>query len=162
MKHIIIVVLSLLSCVGCDQATKAVAKGYLQGGEVRSFAGDTFRLQYAENKGAFLGMGASLPEGVRTLVFTFGIGTVLVGVLGYLLLVPGVSQSTTVALSLVVGGGLGNLIDRIMYGGYVVDFLNVGLGSLRTGIFNVADVAIMVGGIFLVAKSVWSEKKIVF
>lgn len=161
MKQIIIVVLSLLSCVGCDQATKAVAKVHLQGGEVRSFVGDTFRLQYAENKGAFLGLGASLPEGVRTLVFIFGSGAFVVGALGYLLLVPGVSPSTTLALSLVAGGGLGNLIDRIMYGGYVVDFLNVGLGSLRTGIFNVADVAIMAGGIFLVAKSVWSEKRIV-
>ena len=162
MKHVIIIILSLLSCVGCDQATKAVAKVHLQGSDTRSFVGDTFRLQYAENKGAFLGMGASLPEGVRTAVFTFGVGAVLVGFFGYLLLVPGIPQSTTVALSLVVGGGLGNLIDRIVYGGYVVDFLNIGLGSLRTGIFNVADVSIMAGGIFLIAKSAWTEKKLVF
>ena len=50
----------------------------------------------------------------------------------------------TAGLTLLIAGGLGNLIDRLVYG-YVTDFLNVGIGSLRTGIFNVADMAIMLG-----------------
>jgi signal peptidase II len=50
-----------------------------------------------------------------------------------------------VSVALIVGGGVSNLIDRLRYGGYVVDFLNVGIGPVRTGIFNVADMAIMVG-----------------
>ena len=51
--------------------------------------------------------------------------------------------ATLIALALYIGGGLGNLIDRLFNNGVVVDFMNVGVGSLRTGIFNVADMAIM-------------------
>lgn len=123
-----------------------------------SFARDTFRLQYAENKGAFLSIGSSLPDKVRGLLFTFGIGAIVFGILGYLLFVPALPYATTIALSLVASGGLSNLIDRIAYGGYVIDFLNIGLGSLRTGIFNIADVAIMVGAISLIVRSLRHEK----
>jgi len=160
--QIVVVAITLLSCVGCDQATKAVAKEYLPRNEVLSFARDTFRLQYAENKGAFLSIGSSLPEKARGLFFTVGIGTIVFGSLGYLLFVPALPHATTVALSLIAGGGLSNLIDRMAYGGYVIDFLNIGLGSLRTGIFNIADVAIMVGAISLLVRSLRHEKRVGF
>jgi signal peptidase II len=160
--QIVVVAITLLSCVGCDQATKAVAKEYLPRNDVLSFAGDTFRLQYAENKGAFLSIGSSLPEKVRGFLFTAGIGAIMFGILGYLLFVPALPHATTVALSLIAGGGLSNLIDRIAYGGYVVDFLNIGLGGLRTGIFNVADVAIMVGAISLILRSLIHERRVGF
>ncbi len=151
--QIAVVAMTLLGCVGCDQATKAVAKEYLPRNEVLSFARDTFRLQYAENTGAFLSIGASFPEKARELIFTFGIGAMVLGILGYLLFAPGLPRATTVGLTLVAGGGLSNLIDRIAYGGHVIDFLNIGLGGLRTGIFNIADVAIMAGAIVLIARS---------
>jgi signal peptidase II len=54
------------------------------------------------------------------------------------------------AWGLVIGGGVSNLVDRLWYGGYVVDFLNVGIGPVRTGIFNFADVFIMVGVLLLI------------
>ena len=160
--QIVVVAITLLSCVGCDQATKAVAKEYLPRNEVMSFARDTFRLQYAENKGAFLSIGASLPENARGLLFTVGIGAIVFGILGYLLFVPALPHATTVALSLIAGGGLSNLIDRIAYGGYVIDFLNIGFGGLRTGIFNIADVAIMVGAISLMVSSLRHERRVGF
>jgi signal peptidase II len=59
----------------------------------------------------------------------------------------------TLGLVLFVAGGASNLIDRILQG-RVVDFLNVGVGTLRTGVFNVADVAIMAGAA-LVALAEW-------
>lgn len=49
------------------------------------------------------------------------------------------------ALALICGGGIGNLIDRVRFDGHVTDFLNLGVGSIRTGIFNVADMALMIG-----------------
>jgi signal peptidase II len=56
-----------------------------------------------------------------------------------------------IAFSLIAGGGVGNLIDRILYAGGVTDFLNLGIGPVRTGVFNVADIAIMLGaGMLLV------------
>jgi signal peptidase II len=57
-----------------------------------------------------------------------------------------------VGLALFVAGGISNWIDRATNGS-VVDFLNIGVGWLRTGVFNVADVAIMLGaGIFVLAE----------
>jgi signal peptidase II len=160
--QIVVVAITLLTCVGCDQATKAVAKEYLPRNEVMPFARDTFRLQYAENKGAFLSIGSSLPENARGLLFTVGIGAIVFGILGYLLFVPALPHAATVSLSLIAGGGLSNLIDRIAYGGYVIDFLNIGLGGLRTGIFNIADVAIMVGAISLIVMSLKHERRVGF
>lgn len=158
----IVIAITLVSCVGCDQATKAVAKEYLPRNGVLSFAHDTFRLQYAENKGAFLSIGSSLPEKARRLIFTVGIGTIVLGILGYFLFVPALPHATTISLSLIAGGGLSNLIDRIAYGGYVIDFLNIGLGSIRTGIFNIADVAIMAGTISLLVMNLRHEKRVGF
>ena len=52
---------------------------------------------------------------------------------------------SAVAWSLVLSGGIGNLLDRLFHEGRVIDFMNIGIGSLRTGIFNVADVCITIG-----------------
>ena len=63
------------------------------------------------------------------------------------------SSFAVVPSALIIGGGLSNLVDRIINQGAVIDFLNVGIGSLRTGILNLADMAIMVGMfIFVVCK----------
>ena len=143
------VFLITLTCVGCDQATKFAAKQNLQHGPVYSYAGDTLRLQYAENTGAFLSLGASLPEPLRQLIFTLLVGIFILGLIAYLLMSRAPTPFAVSCLSLVAGGGVSNLIDRIAYDGRVVDFLNVGIGPLRTGIFNVADMAIAFGAVFL-------------
>ncbi len=145
----VIVLLITLSCVGCDQATKAIAKQYLAPGSLSSFAGDMFRLQYAENSGAFLSLGASLPDPWRHLVFTVMVGIFLLGLLGYLLFGRSLPSKAIICLALVFAGGISNLIDRIAYDGRVIDFLNLGIGPLRTGIFNIADMAITFGALFL-------------
>ena len=145
-----------LFCVGCDQASKRVAAEVLKGEETRSFLGDMFRLTYAENSGAFLGLGGGWPEPLRWLAFT---GAALLVVAAGLVWV--VSQTrqpqrqvlAVWAMVLVSAGGAGNLVDRLARDGRVIDFMNLGLGSVRTGIFNVADVQIMVGlGLLLVAR----------
>ena len=153
LKHIIIVCLILLSCAGCDQATKAIAKEYLPRNEIMSFMGDTVRLQYIENKGGFLSMGDSLPKKTRGLIFTVAAGAIVILMLCYLLVASSLTPTITIALSLICGGGFGNLIDRILYGGHVIDFLNIGIGGLRSGIFNVADVALMAGAFLILLSS---------
>src|SRR5574341_1663547 len=77
LPRTILVLLITLTCVGCDQATKFVAKRYLQPDAIISLAGDTLRLQYAENSGAFLSLGSSLPDPWRHLVFTVLVGIFL-------------------------------------------------------------------------------------
>jgi signal peptidase II len=136
------------SCVGCDQVTKEIARAELADSPGYSFLGDLLRLQYSENHGAFLSLGAGLAPQTRFWVFTGAIGVLLLGLLVYALWKP-VGRAHMAALSLILGGGIGNLIDRIAFQGGVTDFLNIGIGALRTGIFNVADIAIMAGAMML-------------
>ncbi len=144
-KRIALIVAIMICCVGCDQTTKSLARDHLQDHAVASFFGDTLRLQYAENPGAFLSLGASLPHQWGTAVFTIGGLAMIAVALLYALLASKLTRLQIVALSLICGGGIGNLIDRARYHGHVTDFLNVGLGPIRTGIFNVADMALMLG-----------------
>ena len=153
LPKIITVSLITVISVACDQATKAVAKQYLAPASLWSFAGDTFRLQYAENSGAFLSLGASLPDPWRHLVLTVLVGIFLLGLLVYLLFSRSLPSAAIICLALVFAGGISNLIDRIAYDGRVIDFLNVGIGPLRTGIFNLADMAITFGALFLAIDS---------
>jgi signal peptidase II len=87
------------------------------------------------------------------------VGLVLAALLAYLFISKPENPVVAIAVALIVGGGVSNLMDRLRYGGYVVDFLNVGVGPLRTGIFNVADMAIMVG-VFLWAfgDKLWKKR----
>jgi len=135
----------LLTTVGCDQATKSVAKAYLSETQPVILLGDTLRLDLARNYGAFLSLGSSLGESSGGLVLSAVVGLVLGALLVHLFVSKPENPLVGVAIALIVGGGVSNLIDRLRYGGYVVDFLNVGLGPVRTGIFNVADMAIMAG-----------------
>jgi len=148
-KRLVLIFIVLLSCVGCDQVTKSIAVSHLPEMRTFSYFGDTLRLQLTYNPGAFLSLGHSLPEFLRHSIFTFGICFILLGALVFLLLSKSGTFAVVLAVSLFVAGGVGNLIDRIMHGGSVVDFLNIGIGPFRTGIFNIADVAIMGGAIVL-------------
>ena len=144
-KRLLLILTLLISCVGCDQTSKSVAKTYLSETEAVSLVGGSVRLQVAKNYGAFLSLGDSLPASWRSGLFLGAVGLVLVGLVAYSLLFKQATPLAISAVALVVGGGLSNLIDRLQYGGYVVDFINLGIGPLRTGVFNLADVAIMTG-----------------
>jgi len=136
-----------VATIGCDRVTKHIAVISLAGTPGRSFFADTMRLQYAENSGGFLSLGANLPIAVRTAIFTIGTGLILVGTL-----IAAAKLRLTVwqlvGLTLLWAGGASNWVDRVARGS-VVDFLNVGFGALRTGIFNVADVAVLLGACIL-------------
>jgi signal peptidase II len=128
-----------------DRLTKNLAIDNLADQPPREFLGGIVRLLYEENPGAMLGLGSGLHETSRFWVFTVVVGIVLAGLLLYLLFRRNVTTCDVAAFSMIVGGGVGNLIDRLMYDGIVVDFVNVGIGSVRTGVFNVADTAVIAG-----------------
>jgi signal peptidase II len=140
LKRLLLIGAIIVSCVGCDQATKGVATNNLSRSLPISYLGDTFRLQYIENSGGFLGIGSTLP--VRLIVLT---GLAIAGMLVFVLMNRGLRPLLVAGLSLIIGGGVGNLINRVFHGGAVIDFMNIEVGGLRTGIFNVADAAIMIG-----------------
>ena len=112
---------------------------------MQSYFYDFLRLGYAENLGAFLGFGSQFSDQYRFLVFTVIVGVFLVGFLFYLMFDSTQGFLSLAGLSLMFAGGSSNFFDRLMNNGAVVDFLNIGIGSFRTGIFNVADVAIFSG-----------------
>jgi len=140
--------LLVLTTVGCDRVTKHLATANLARSPARSYWSDTVRLEYAENPGAFLSMGETLPDWARIGLLTFGgaFGLLAVAVAAFKLRWRGMPFIGTI---LFLSGGASNLADRIARG-TVVDFINVGVSSLRTGIFNVADVALVAGVAFMV------------
>lgn len=148
--HVVLIV-AALATIGCDRVTKHVATTMLAGMPSRSYLADTVRVVYAENPGGFLSLGASLPPAVRTAVFSVATGIALI-TLVIVALRRRTNRLARLGVTLFVAGGASNWIDRLMRGS-VVDFLNVGVGPVRTGIFNIADVAIMLGiGVFVLAE----------
>ncbi len=142
----------IATTIGCDRVTKHMAEATLAGAPAQSYLADTVRLEWTQNAGAFLGLGADWSLAIRTGLFTVGNGLILTA-----LVIAAVrlrwSGPTLFGLALFVAGGASNLADRLARGS-VTDFINVGLGPVRTGIFNVADVAILAGAA-LVALASW-------
>ena len=143
--------LAVVATIGCDRVTKHFAATTLAGMPGRSFLADTVRLEYAENTGGFLSLGADLPPAVRTGLFTIGTGLLLLGAIVVAVRFRWHGPSLA-GFMLFIAGGASNWLDRVMHGS-VIDFLNVGIGPVRTGIFNVADIAVMLGiGLFVCAE----------
>jgi signal peptidase II len=143
----------LVACVGCDHATKYAATALIEPARVISLASGALRFELAYNPGAFLGVGAELPAWVRTFLLGGLVPIGLLAVVAGVLRSAATTPSQLAALGLIVGGGLGNWIDRILHDGNVTDFVSLGLGPLRTGIFNFADVAVMAGMLWLLIAS---------
>ena len=152
-----ILVVMLVTCIGCDQATKRLAQLALKGAEPVVYWNDLFRLEYAENPGAFLGMGAALPDWQRWFLLTVASSVVLVLLAVFVCVRKDLRSLDIIGYSLILSGGISNMIDRVV-AGVVVDFMNIGVGSLRTGIFNVADVAIMAGLFTVIAGHLLAPK----
>lgn len=147
----IALVVIIVATVGCDRVTKHVATSTLAGTAGHSLFADTVRLAYVENAGGFLSLGADLPPAIRTAIFTVATGMVLLGVAGVAVRFRWRGWPA-LGIALFFSGGLSNWYDRAMRG-LVVDFLTIGVGPVRTGIFNVADVAIVLGaGIFVLSE----------
>lgn len=150
IPRFIVVMVTLCCCVGCDQVSKSAARAMLASGVTESLFADSLRLQLVQNPGSFLSLGASLPERLRFTLFTAAVAVLLVGLVYVSLFARRLGPARFIALGLVAGGGISNLIDRLFYDGRVTDFLNIGIGSFRTGIFNLADMAILAGALLLI------------
>jgi signal peptidase II len=143
--QLLLVLVVLLCCIGCDQAVKALAKGALASSPPVLLLDGAVRLQYVENPGAFLSLGAGLPAGTRFLLGVVLVGATQLALLAFLLRARALGIWQRIGFSLFLAGGLGNWIDRLLNEGRVIDFVSLGVGGLHTGIFNVADVAITAG-----------------
>ncbi len=156
IRDMIVVLLILIGTIALDQYTKNWAKLSLRSHDVIEYWNGFFRLEYAENPGAFLGLGGGMSAEMRFWIFTVLVALFLIFAVASLFRAQ-TDRAQQLGLALLVGGGLGNLWDRLLYQ-RVVDFMNMGLGPLRTGIFNIADFAIVVGICFMVFGSYFAPK----
>jgi len=156
--HALAFALILCFCVGCDQLAKSFAEQALGDAPGVSLLGDTVRLGIVRNGGAFLSLGSELPPALRHAAFVLVVPLVLTAVCVLAARAGIGSFSTLAGLALLAGGGLGNWLDRLLHDGLVTDFVSVGLGRVRTGVFNVADLCIVVGALLFVLRPSRSPK----
>lgn len=147
---IILFCLLSIAFIGCDRYTKQLAKTHLMYAPAKSYLNNTFVLEYAENTGAALSLGDNLPKAASFILLSLLPLGLMVWLFIYFIQKRRETTPTkALAYALIFSGGLGNLIDRIFNDRHVTDFMNVGIGSLRTGIFNVADMCVTGGVIVL-------------
>jgi len=138
--------------IGCDQVTKGLAKDHLEEGVSTSYLNGAFRLIYVQNTGAALNLGDDLPPKLNFWLLSILPLLILSGLCFYSIKnIRNIGSMKLLSFCLIFAGGIGNIIDRILYDRHVTDFMNIGFGNLRTGIFNFADVCVTSGVIvFLV------------
>ncbi len=136
-----------------DQATKWMIKDRFELRDSVSVIGDFFRLTYIENPGMAFGIQLGSP-----MFFTIFASIASIIIFVYLYRIRQEKFLSRFALAIILGGALGNLIDRFAYG-RVVDFLDFGFGDTRWPIFNIADSSVTVGMILLLTL-VFFEKEV--
>ena len=148
-------ILIVIAAIAADQITKFLAVKYLApAGEPVSVIEGIFRFSYVENKGAAFGM----LDNHRWIFMTVS-SVAILAILVYMFTIKGKQTLLRTSLALIVGGGIGNMFDRMLLG-YVVDFIDVRIfGSLWRWVFNVADAAVCVGAALLVIYCLVSYKK---
>ena len=143
-NKLLYIILIILLSITLDQILKIVVRNTIAYYQTIEVFAKYFTLTKVENTGAFLSLGNDLPR-----VFYYILMVILpILVIGYafyyLLSKSGHSKAIIIGISLVIGGGLGNIIDRILYGS-VTDFMHMDFVIFRTGVFNIADMCVMAG-----------------
>lgn len=130
-----------------DQVTKAWITANLSLGEIVSLISDLLRITYSANNGAIFGLFRD-----QALLFAL-VSLVVLGLIVWFESRTGSSLLITVALGLLLGGAIGNLIDRLSLG-YVVDWVDMGIGEWRFYTYNVADAAISTALFLLIVSAI--------
>jgi signal peptidase II len=159
-KRQIIMTLGLF-CINyfLDRLTKYIAVEYLKGNGARSFLNNIFVLTYAENTGAFLSLGKNWNIYIKYVVLL--IIPIIICIIGLLyIMIKEKKYYRIIICSCIIGGGIGNLVDRLFNEFTVIDFMNFGIGNIRTGILNVADLSVTFGVIILFIFEMIQKKKI--
>jgi signal peptidase II len=154
-RKLLVFLIFVVAVLLADRAGKYLATEFLSDGMRHSYLADLLRLEYMQNSGAILGLGSQLPDGIRRPLMPLTTVAILIWVSIMLVRDRGFGWAAA-GFSLVWGGGFANLIDRVAYG-QVVDFFNLGIGTVRTGTSNLADVAIVIG-IPLILIGWWPSK----
>jgi signal peptidase II len=131
--------------VGLDQITKLFVKSRFYLGESTEVFGDVLRFTYIQNPGMAFGIRVG-----GKLFFTIFASVASIVILVYLYRMRNDRFPSRLSLALILGGAIGNLIDRFAYG-EVIDFIDIGIGNARWPVFNIADTGVTIGMIILIA-----------
>ena len=163
-KRSIYIILVIVLTIATDQISKLlvreniVLRTDINPGERIALVGDAFIMMHVENKGAFLGMGSELNETLRVILLLILPVVVLGYVLRHIFKDKSLDNWSLFAFASIIGGGIANVFDRIVFG-KVTDFLFIDLGGVfRTGIFNLADLSVTTGMIILLFMSFKKKK----
>ena len=148
MIRITLILLLIIVNIGCDQVSKKIVRNNIAPYETISVLDNHLTVTHAENPGAFLSLGDSLPAAAKNILLSLLPLIVLTFVFYYIITKKSISGPSLVGLCFIVGGGIGNVFDRIVYGS-VTDFLHIKFGIFQTGIFNLADLSIVTGSAIL-------------
>lgn len=144
LVRIFIITIILISNISCDQISKEIVRQKIDYNAQIHVVGKYLILTKVENRGAFLGLGNSIPGHLHKLLMIV-LPLIVIGyTLIYLIKKNNVSRLLIVGISIAIGGGLGNIYDRILYGS-VTDFLYFDFILFHTGIVNMADISVTVG-----------------
>ena len=157
LKRVLIITLILLN-IGCDQISKKVVRNNVESHDYIPLIQDHFILTNIENKGAMLGFGENFPPMAKVILPQGLPLLVLLVLLHRTLTKKNLNKWMLLAFAFVIGGGLGNLIDRIILGS-VTDFFQIRAGIFKTGIFNVADMAVTFGVILILLLNISRKKQ---
>ncbi|WP_138432945.1 signal peptidase II [Winogradskyella algicola] len=159
MNRNIFIVLLIAFNIAIDQISKVYVRANIELREVIELIGDKFILTNVYNKGAFLGMGSDMNPTLRT-IFLLILPTIVLGyVIYYIIKTKELDRLSLIAFCCIIGGGIANVFDRIVFG-KVTDFFFIDLGGVfKTGIFNFADISVTTGMIMLLFSGVFNSKK---
>ena len=144
-----------LALIAADRGSKMLVDG-ADLGMPQQLIGSFVQIIRGENRGGLFG----IVQGSAPLLAALSVGVILTLVIFHEReRLPQVTP-VTVGVGLLIGGAIGNLIDRLVFG-YVLDFIDVGVGSLRFWTFNIADAGISFGIVILLVDTLWRSRSTV-
>lgn len=154
----ILILLLLALNIGCDQVTKAIVRDKMDSNSYYPFLHNHFTLVRVENTGAFLSLGDSLPGILKIILLNILPLIAIIWGIVFILTKINLNRVTLFSLILIIGGGAGNLYDRMVHGS-VTDFMWMNLILFKTGVFNVADLSITTGVIIILIQALLERKQ---
>ncbi|WP_203256173.1 signal peptidase II [Hyunsoonleella ulvae] len=151
--------ITIVLTIAVDQISKVMVRMYVEKGSSTPIIGDFFQLMNVENEGAFLGMGSELNDTLKLILLLILPVIVLGLVLRHIIKDKTLDNWSLFAFSSIIGGGIANVYDRFAYSS-VTDFLYIHItDTIRTGIFNLADLSVTTGMIILVVMMLKKKKE---
>jgi signal peptidase II len=156
--RVVLIFLILGLNIGCDQVSKSIVRQKMTEYTYIGFLHNHITFTRVENSGAFLSFGDSLSGPLRMILLN--ILPLIAVVFGLVfILTRTLNRLTLFAVILIVGGGFGNVYDRIMHGS-VTDFMHINFVIFQTGIFNMADLSITTGVIILLIQNLVKKPEV--